>query len=113
MVSICVLVLPMFDTIRVFTIRIINKKSPFSPDKNHLHHMFLTLGYNHKQATGILLLINVVYIVAGILCQNTTKLFFFAIIFLSCVLWSEALRMVIKTRGKVKEERYPEKVVMD
>jgi UDP-N-acetylmuramyl pentapeptide phosphotransferase/UDP-N-acetylglucosamine-1-phosphate transferase len=114
MVSICILVLPMFDTIRVFTIRLVNKKSPFSPDKNHLHHMFLSLGCNHKQATGILLLINIIYICLGFLFQNTPKLFFFTIIFLSCVLWSELLRLSIKTREKVKEAQCNNKeIVMD
>jgi UDP-N-acetylmuramyl pentapeptide phosphotransferase/UDP-N-acetylglucosamine-1-phosphate transferase len=114
MVSICVLVLPMFDTIRVVTIRIFNKKSPFSPDKNHLHHMFLALGYNHKQATGLLLLINAIYIGIGLLCQNTPKFFFFTIILLSCVLWSEILRNMIKVREKGKEEaQCNEEVVLD
>jgi UDP-N-acetylmuramyl pentapeptide phosphotransferase/UDP-N-acetylglucosamine-1-phosphate transferase len=113
MVSICILVLPMFDTIRVFTIRIFNKKSPFSPDKNHLHHMFLALGYNHKQATGILLLINIVYIGLGLLFQNTSQFFFFTVIFLSCILWSEALRITIKSREKVRENRCNKEVVMD
>jgi UDP-N-acetylmuramyl pentapeptide phosphotransferase/UDP-N-acetylglucosamine-1-phosphate transferase len=113
MVSICILVLPMFDTIRVFTIRIFNKKSPFAPDKNHLHHMFLALGCNHKQATGILLLINVIYVVIGLLCQNIPKFFFFIIILLSCVLWSEILRTLIKSREKIKEERCNEEIVLD
>jgi UDP-N-acetylmuramyl pentapeptide phosphotransferase/UDP-N-acetylglucosamine-1-phosphate transferase len=113
MVSICVLVLPMFDTIRVFTIRIINKKSPFAPDKNHLHHMFLTLGCNHKQATGILLFINITYIGLGIIFQNTQKFFFFTTILISCVLWSETIRLLIKAREKVKEERCNEEIVMD
>jgi UDP-N-acetylmuramyl pentapeptide phosphotransferase/UDP-N-acetylglucosamine-1-phosphate transferase len=113
MVSICILVLPMFDTLRVFTIRIINKKSPFSPDKNHLHHMFLTLGCTHKQATGILLLINIVYIFLGLLFQNTPKFFFFATIFLSCVLWTEVIRTLIKARERVKEEQCNKEIVMD
>ncbi|MDR0384932.1 MAG: undecaprenyl/decaprenyl-phosphate alpha-N-acetylglucosaminyl 1-phosphate transferase [Prevotellaceae bacterium] len=113
-VSLCILVLPMFDTIRVFTIRICHKKSPFSPDKNHLHHMFLALGYNHKQATGILLFINVIYICAGLLFQHTSKVFFFTIIFFSCVLWTEILRIIIKLRERIKEEsRCNEKVIID
>jgi UDP-N-acetylmuramyl pentapeptide phosphotransferase/UDP-N-acetylglucosamine-1-phosphate transferase len=113
MVSICILVLPMFDTIRVFTIRIFQKRSPFSPDKNHLHHMFLSLGYSHKQTTGILLFINAIYISIGLLFQSAPKFLFFAIIFLSCVLWSESLRMLIKSRERVKENRCTEEIVMD
>jgi UDP-N-acetylmuramyl pentapeptide phosphotransferase/UDP-N-acetylglucosamine-1-phosphate transferase len=113
MVSICILVLPMFDTIRVFTIRILQKRSPFSPDKNHLHHMFLSLGYSHKQTTGILLVINIIYIGIGLLFQSTPKFFFFTVIFLSCILWSESLRILIKSRERVKESRCHEEVVMD
>jgi UDP-N-acetylmuramyl pentapeptide phosphotransferase/UDP-N-acetylglucosamine-1-phosphate transferase len=113
MVSICVLVLPMFDTIRVFTIRIMQKKSPFSPDKNHLHHMFLALGYNHRQSTGILLIINVIYIGIGLLFQYTSKFFFFTIIFLSCILWTGFLRGLIKSRERVKEGRCSEEIAVD
>lgn len=38
---------PVFDTLRVMVMRIIRKKSPFVPDKTHLHHMFIGLGYSH------------------------------------------------------------------
>ena len=33
--------LPGFDLIRLFTIRLINNQSPFSADKNHIHHIYL------------------------------------------------------------------------
>ena len=42
---------PLFDTLRVFFIRIINKRSPFSPDRNHIHHRLVDLGLKHKYAT--------------------------------------------------------------
>tara|TARA_X000000368_G_scaffold417439_1_gene413853 strand:+ start:24241 stop:25314 length:1074 start_codon:yes stop_codon:yes gene_type:complete len=38
----CILSYPSIDTIRIFTIRIINKKSPFLADKNHIHHLILS-----------------------------------------------------------------------
>jgi UDP-N-acetylmuramyl pentapeptide phosphotransferase/UDP-N-acetylglucosamine-1-phosphate transferase len=113
MVSICIFILPVFDTVRVFIIRIIQKKSPFSPDKNHLHHMFLALGYTHKQSTGILLSINVIYILLGLLLQNTSKSFFFGIIFLSCILWSETLRGLIKARKRRKEKECNRKIFIN
>jgi UDP-N-acetylmuramyl pentapeptide phosphotransferase/UDP-N-acetylglucosamine-1-phosphate transferase len=113
MVSVCILVLPMFDTIRVFTIRIFHKKSPFSPDKNHLHHMFLALGYNHKQATAILLFINIIYIGIGLLFQYTTKFLFFTIILISCILWTEIIRTLIKIREREKESRCNEEIIIE
>ena len=37
--SILVILYPIVDLLRVFLIRIKNKRSPFEPDKNHLHHL--------------------------------------------------------------------------
>jgi UDP-GlcNAc:undecaprenyl-phosphate/decaprenyl-phosphate GlcNAc-1-phosphate transferase len=50
-VTIGILIIPLFDTLRVFTIRILKKKSPFSPDRNHLHHLLLDRGLTHSKAT--------------------------------------------------------------
>lgn len=42
---------PVFDTVRVMFMRIAHKKSPFVPDKTHLHHLFISLGYSHIYTT--------------------------------------------------------------
>ncbi len=39
MVPVIILGIPLFDTLRVMTLRIINKRSPFKGDKTHLHHL--------------------------------------------------------------------------
>jgi len=41
------IIYPLLDLLRVFVIRIRNKKSPFSPDKNHLHHLLVKKEYPH------------------------------------------------------------------
>lgn len=38
---------PLMDTLRVFVIRLIKGRSPFSADKNHIHHNLLDLGLKH------------------------------------------------------------------
>ena len=45
--TLSVLAIPIFDTLRVMSMRIIRKKSPFSPDKTHLHHLLLDLEFSH------------------------------------------------------------------
>ena len=40
---------PLVDTLRIFTLRILKGRSPFSADRNHLHHRLLGLGLNHLQ----------------------------------------------------------------
>lgn len=47
---------PLVDTIRIFIVRILRKKSPFSADKNHIHHHLLRLGYSHKRASTFILM---------------------------------------------------------
>lgn len=65
------LIVPFYDTLRVFTIRFIQGRSPFSPDRNHIHHSFLKLGLNHAQATQILASYNVLMIALALLLNST------------------------------------------
>ena len=61
---------PIFDTIRVFIVRIANGTSPFTADRNHIHHRMLKLGFNHMQTTLILTLSNVVSILMVFLLRE-------------------------------------------
>lgn len=45
--SLAVLAVPIFDMLRVMCYRIVHGKSPFKPDKNHLHHIFIDLSFSH------------------------------------------------------------------
>ena len=47
-IGFAILMVPLFDTLRVFTLRILNRRSPFSADRNHIHHFLLDLGLSHK-----------------------------------------------------------------
>ena len=69
-VAICVLTVPIFDTIRVSLTRIKQHRSPFKPDKNHIHHLLLRTGLNHIQTTCVLLSISVLFIGLAILGRN-------------------------------------------
>lgn len=46
-----VLSIPVFDTLRVMTARIIKGVSPFEPDRSHLHHLFIEVGFSHAGTT--------------------------------------------------------------
>ncbi|WP_372773843.1 glycosyltransferase family 4 protein [Mangrovibacterium sp.] len=47
-------IVPVTDTLRVFTIRLRDKRSPFDPDMNHFHHLLIKSGMTHIQASGFL-----------------------------------------------------------
>lgn len=58
-VSFSLVMVPLIDTLRVITIRLCNKKSPFHPDNNHIHHRLLALVPSHLKVTTIIIITNV------------------------------------------------------
>ena len=62
--SLAVLCIPVFDTVRVMLARICRGTSPFHPDKTHLHHLFIDMGFSHLGSALFILLINFLVVVA-------------------------------------------------
>lgn len=60
--SLAILAIPVFDMIRIFSLRIYHRKSPFSPDMNHIHHQYLQLGLSHRKINLILITANLLII---------------------------------------------------
>lgn len=61
-IAIAILIVPLIDTLRVFTLRILVGKSPFKPDRFHIHHKLLLLGYSHLKSTLIIMAYNLIVI---------------------------------------------------
>ncbi len=61
-IGFAILIVPLLDTMRVFSIRIINGRSPFTPDRNHVHHLLLDRGLGHAAVTFICVFINICFI---------------------------------------------------
>ncbi len=57
-IAISMISIPVLDTLRVMLVRIINKKSPFAADRNHLHHILLDSGMTHARTSLFLTIIN-------------------------------------------------------
>ena len=53
----------MYDTFRVFCLRLLSGYHPLRPDRNHIHHDLLDLGCSHKKATLILYVFSIVNII--------------------------------------------------
>ncbi len=66
----CVIIIPLVDTLRIVILRLYKKQSPFSPDKNHIHHTLLRLGLKHSQTTLLLGGVQIGFIVIAISCQS-------------------------------------------
>lgn len=61
-VAMGVLVIPVLDTLRVFVHRVIQGRSPFHPDRNHIHHMVVDSGLSHMEAAVLLTAFNALVI---------------------------------------------------
>lgn len=61
-VAVGILFVPLFDTLRVFAVRMLAGRSPFSPDKNHIHHRILAMGFQQISTVMLLALLNLVVI---------------------------------------------------
>lgn len=86
--AISILVYPLIDTLRVFIIRSAKGLSPFTADRNHLHHKLIDKGYSHKKVVlcAYLFTVTSVALVALVPVQNPTISFlmlgFYSMIFI-------------------------------
>jgi len=104
-VSFAVLIVPLFDTLRVFLVRMLRRRSPFTADKNHLHHCLLKLGFNHRQSTLIFASANLFFIVLALSLQNIGILWLMLIILSIATILSFYLEyLVIKNGHSVHDE---------
>lgn len=59
------IIFPYLDMLRVFVVRKINKRYPFSADKDHTYYLLIRLGDNHLKASLIYYAIQLLLLVAG------------------------------------------------
>lgn len=62
--ALAVMIVPLADALRVFVGRMLRGQWPFTPDKTHVHHLLLRLGFSHLQSTAMLTLVTLVFIAA-------------------------------------------------
>lgn len=92
---------PILDTLRVFIIRVLNGKSPFKADKNHIHHRLLDLGLSHLQSTLVIAICNVILLGVIFLARefdiNLQFFILLSLVFLfACMPW-----MLGKEKGRI------------
>ena len=68
--AVAILAIPIFDTLKVFAIRLTKGKSPFSPDKNHIHHQLLAIGCSQPVALTTIVLLNLGIVLVVIYFKN-------------------------------------------
>ncbi|MDA0940753.1 MAG: MraY family glycosyltransferase [Bacteroidetes bacterium] len=64
--AMCFLAYPLVDTLRVFTIRVLLGRSPFSPDRRHIHHLLMKLGWGHRLSSSALWMYTLLFVVLAL-----------------------------------------------
>ena len=65
-----IVLIPVFDTIRVFAARIWKGKSPFVADKTHIHHLLTNQGFSHVFAIRVIYFIHATILIESYLLQS-------------------------------------------
>jgi len=97
-----VLIVPLFDTLRVFILRVFEGESPFNADRKHIHHRLLDLGYSHFRSSMMIMGANLLFIIIVILFRDlgNLKLIFITLV-LATILSYIPMHMLYKRTGSI------------
>ncbi|HEX8038837.1 MAG TPA: MraY family glycosyltransferase [Chryseosolibacter sp.] len=99
----CFIIIPLVDTSRIIILRLFKGKSPFKPDKSHIHHAIMRLGKTHSQTTLILAGTHCFFIGMAILLHNLSERYILLAVFGLSIALSVTLDRLILRRLDVKE----------
>lgn len=108
-IAVAVMLVPIFDSLRIFFIRIIHKKSPFAGDRNHVHHRLQSLGLNANKIVIVLAVFNIVMIGLALAMQNWGNFALISVLIAICILSNALLTYMI---GKRKDPAYKLKYIL-
>jgi UDP-GlcNAc:undecaprenyl-phosphate/decaprenyl-phosphate GlcNAc-1-phosphate transferase len=97
---VAILVIPVFDTWRVFASRIRTGSSPFKADKTHLHHLFLIAGLNHRKIAFSLYSFEILLVLLALLLSNFNGV---SIIILLMVGIAHVLTLVLRVNKSMEK----------
>jgi len=69
-----IVAIPVFDTLRVFALRIWQGRSPFSPDKNHIHHLLTNNGWSHRFTAKIICVVHALLLAVGYFLKDVSQI---------------------------------------
>lgn len=78
--AMAVLAYPLYDTLRIFIYRALKGLSPFTADRNHLHHRLIDIGNNHRRTVLWIYLANLVVITLAVITKDLKASYSFLIV---------------------------------
>ena len=106
-ITIAILIVPLYDTLRVFTLRIWNRQNPFKGDNRHIHHLMLRAGFSHRKTTFYMSLAHIIIIAIAFMLDHIGIIWLsLALLFISLILTGFVQLLVYRhtERGVRSEE---------
>lgn len=107
-ISVAILFVPIYDTFRVFLLRLVMKRSPFEADRLHLHHYLIEMGITHARASTILIFTNILISIIAFLLRDMGILVVLLIIFTIGIGLNQVLLWRLRTYRSRKIQAAPE-----
>ncbi len=102
--AIAVLFVPLFDTLRVFIVRVFQKRSPFLGDQNHIHYLLMNLGFGHARVAAILYGVNILFIVVAFVLRKLNPNYLFIIILSMALIMMQLLLTARNRKAKASKK---------
>ncbi|WP_181347244.1 MraY family glycosyltransferase [Thalassobacillus sp. CUG 92003] len=102
-IPVIILGVPISDTIFAIVRRMVNRKPLSAPDKSHLHHCLINLGYTHPETVLVIYAMSALFSLAAVIFSQATL--FGAVIVLSVLLF--LVELVVEMTGLVGQNYRP------
>jgi UDP-GlcNAc:undecaprenyl-phosphate GlcNAc-1-phosphate transferase len=102
-IPILLLAIPILDTLSVMAQRIGEGRSPFSPDKNHIHHKLLALGFGHHEAVMVIYSMQATLFVAAYFMRFESDLTILAFVTTFFVLLITIMQLAVRSGWRLRD----------
>ncbi len=93
---IMIMIIPVFDTLRVIILRLRKLQSPFRADKNHIHHQFLKLGFSHSKTVVVIACIHLSFVGLALVLKNSSDTVILPAAIIGCLIINQAIKVAQK-----------------
>ena len=108
LVPICLLAIPIMDTLFAIIRRVINKKPIGEPDKKHLHHQLLNLNISHRNTVLIIYFVDILFagaMLVYMLYDRTVGVILYSILFIIVLIFVLKTNIIIEHKKKQSNEK--------
>ncbi len=97
--------LPIFDTSFAFIRRIAHGQSPMSPDRSHVHHRLIDMGFSQKQAVAVLYIISAILGLSAVVLTTSGPIKAMLLLLALCAAGGVSARIFLGNNEKKHDEK--------